>query len=82
MIKESDEEFPGFTTPIDELLKKFQEEGLMVVFGKHPESGNIFTIPAKTGNIEDDNIFPRYLISSEISDERLKKLSRDRKSVV
>ncbi|MEK7463366.1 MAG: hypothetical protein AAB621_03335 [Patescibacteria group bacterium] len=73
-IKRDEEKFPGYTTPIDELVERFKNEGMKVVLGEHPESGNVFILPAQSNDIENDSIFPRQLQVTEMVDERLKKL--------
>jgi len=78
-IKSLDEEFPGLTTPIDELIRRFESEGIKVVLGETPESGNIYILPSQSNNIEEDGIFPRQLQDDRVTDDRLKKLiSMDR----
>ncbi len=73
-IKADEEEFPGYATPIDELLKRFENEGLKVVLGKFPESGNVFILPQGSDDIENDNLFPRHLSTEGDIDERLLEL--------
>jgi len=73
-MRASEEEFPGYTTPIDELIERFEKEGMKVVLGKHPESGNVFILPAGSEDIEQDSIAPRQLQISDGMDERLKNL--------
>jgi len=70
-MKTDEEEFPGYTTPIDELIARFQNEGMKVVLGKNPDSGNIYILPAGSDDIEMDSVFPRQLFPSENLDERL-----------
>lgn len=72
--KEDDEELPGLVCPIDELLKKFKEEGMKVVFGVHPESGNVFIVPAQSEDIEWASLFPRQLQIKGEMDDSLKNL--------
>lgn len=36
-LKATDEEFPGYVTPIDGLLERFKNEGMKVVLGKNPK---------------------------------------------
>ena len=50
-IKAGEEEDPGYATPIDVLLERFQRHGMKVVLGKNPESGNIFILPPDTAHI-------------------------------
>jgi hypothetical protein len=64
-LKAVDEKFPGYTTPIDELIKRFESEGMKVVLGNDKESGNVFILPAGSNDIEKDSVFPRHLNVSE-----------------
>jgi hypothetical protein len=73
-MKNAEKEFPGYTTPIDELITRFKNEGIKVVLGKDPDSGNVFILPGQSNDIENDGIFPKYFQISEIMDEKLKKL--------
>lgn len=80
-LKDAEEGLPpGFVTPIDELLKRFEREGMKIVLGKHPQSGNIFIMPAETSVTDDDieanSIFPRHLQITDDMDGRLKRLIR------
>jgi len=72
--KAEEKEFAGYTTPIDELVERFKEEGIKVVLGKNPESGNIYILPLESDDIENDSIFPRQLQINEDMDEKLKEL--------
>lgn len=60
--------------PIDELLKKFTEEGLRVAFGEYSESGNVFILPAGSTEIEYESILPKHLLIQDGMDENLKNL--------
>ena len=71
---EVDTEYPDPTIPIDERIKRFKNEGMKVVLGKNPQSGNVYVLPAESGNIEMDGISPRQLQLSEGMDEKLKEL--------
>ncbi len=73
-IKADEEESPGYATPIDELIKRFEDEGMKVVFGKNPESGNVFILPLQSDDIENDSLFPKHLQISEGMNEKLKEL--------
>ncbi|MEI6528555.1 MAG: hypothetical protein WCO10_02690 [bacterium] len=73
-IKAEDEEYPGCTTPIDEIIKRFKAEGIKVVLGKDPESGNVYILPAQSSDIENDGLFPKVLITTEGMNDNLKKL--------
>ncbi len=73
-MKIDEVEYPGYTTPIDELIVRFQNEGMKVILGKDPSSGNIYILPANSANIEEDSVQPRQLEISETMDEKLKQL--------
>lgn len=72
--KATDEAFPGYTTPIDELIQKFQTQGMKVALGPHLEKGDVFLLPAESNDIGSDGVFPRQLEISEGMDDSLKKL--------
>ena len=73
-LKADEEDMPGMTTPIDELVAKFQAEGLKVTFGDHPASGNVFILPATATDVEMDSVFPRHLKVTAGMDPALKQL--------
>lgn len=73
-LKASDEEFPGCVTPIDELVERFRNEGMKVSLGAYSESEFVFILPAQSGDLRNDSVYPRHLQISETMDERLKKL--------
>ncbi len=73
-MKADENEYPGFTTPIDDIISRLQNEGMKVVLGKNPLSGNIYILPVGSNDIESDGIMPRQLQLSEGMDERLKTL--------
>jgi|SRR3989344_1834683 len=73
-IKAGEEEDPGYATPIDVLLERFQRHGMKVVLGKNPESGNIFILPRDSDDIEQDNLFPKHLDIHDGMDPKLIKL--------
>lgn len=45
-IKSEQDEYPGYTTPIDKLLVRFQNEGLKIVLTKDSNSENVLTLPS------------------------------------
>lgn len=73
-MKSAEEEFSGYATPIDELIERFENEGIKVSLGEYPESGNVFILPSGSDDIENDSVFPRHLQIDEAMDERLKQL--------
>ncbi len=74
-LKESDEQFPGYVTPIDELIKRFEKEGLrVVVFGKYTTE-EVYIQPMDSDFTDQENcLFPRDLLISDDMDEALKQL--------
>ena len=73
-LKKVGEEYPEYTTPIDELMEKYRTQGIKVVLGKSPESGNVFILPRDSDDIEMDNISPRQLELYDDMDDDLKRL--------
>jgi len=73
-MKSGEIEDPGYTTPIDEIIERCKNEGMKVVLGKNPQSGNVFVLPAQSDNIEIDSISPKRLQLSEGMNEYLKEL--------
>lgn len=73
-MKADEEEYPGYTTPIDELIERFKNEGMIVVLGHNPRSGNVYILPAQSTNIEMDSISPKQLQLSDRMNEQLKAL--------
>ena len=73
-MKAVEEEDPGYTTPIDEIIERFKNEGIKVVLGKNPQSGNVYVLPAESTNIEMDSISPRQLQINEGMNEKLREL--------
>ena len=73
-LKEDDEQCPGFVTPIDELIAKFEAQGMKVVLSGHAKSCNVFILPVGSNNVEMDSVLPKSLRLSEDMDPRLKKL--------
>lgn len=79
-MKADDEEFPGFTTPIDVLIERCLKEGIKVSQGQYPESGNAVILPAQSDDLRSDSILPKHLQISDTMDEKLKRfilLNRD-----
>jgi len=69
-----DAEFPGYTTPIDELLVRFEEEGMKILPGDNPDSRDVFIVPAGSDDAGMDSVLPRDLENVETLDERLQRL--------
>ncbi len=72
--KADDEEFPGYTTPIDEIIERCKKEGIKVVLGKHQESCSVFVLPAHSNSIEIDSFAPRQLEINAVEDDSLREL--------
>lgn len=73
-LKAVEEEFPGFATPIDELIERLSKEGFKVVFSADKASGNIFILPKNSDDIENDGLFPRHLAITNNMPDKLKRL--------
>ena len=74
-FKKVDEEYPGYTTPIDELLERFSSEGMKIILGKNPDSGNVFVLPCNSDDIESDSIpFLKLLDSNNETIKELRKM--------
>lgn len=73
-MKAGEEEDPGYTISIDDLVERFKNEGMKVVLGKNPQSGNVYVLPAQSSNIEMDSISPKQLQLSEGMNETLREL--------
>ncbi len=71
---------------IDELIKRFKNEGMRVTFGDTPKAGNVFVVPARSNEsqpsrppgvsnmvMQSDNLSPRHLQSSKVK-EKLEEL--------
>ena len=67
-MKKDEEEYPGYTTPIDTIKEAMQKDGIKIVLGNHPESGNVFVLPKSSNNIEEDSIALNQLEVVAISD--------------
>ncbi len=69
-LKAESDEFPGYATPIDDLIKRFEMEGVKIVI----EKGKVFVLPFNSTDIENDSIFPRFLKMTDDMDNNLKTL--------
>jgi hypothetical protein len=71
-IKSEEEEYPGYTRPIDERLERFKNEGMKLVFTKYsdinkPESCNILVMPGLS-DLNDTEIIENSLLLQNLSD--------------
>ena len=74
-MKKTDEDFPGYTTPIDEIVSRLKNEGMKIVLGEHPEDGMVYILPLQSNGIRVDSIRPKHLeINDTLKDERLLEL--------
>ncbi len=73
-MKAGDEDAPGYTTPTDEIIGRMKNEGMKIVLGKNPQSGNVYVLPAQSTDIEMDSMSPKRLQISEGMNEKLKEL--------
>jgi len=77
--KAGDEQYPGYTTPIDEILERFANEGMKITLGDFPKSANVFALPAQSKDIQMDSIPLRHLLIPDAMPENLKKLILSKK---
>ena len=73
IIKKNDEEYPGYVTPIDEIIEKMKIQGMKVVIGKDPASGNVWLLPKDSNDIS-DSILPKFLVINDEMEDNFKKL--------
>lgn len=73
-LKADRDEDSEYFTPVEELVARFESQGLKVVQGNDPSSINPFILPAQSNDIENDGIYPRYLQITDSMDEGLKRL--------
>ena len=73
IIKKNDEEYPGYVTSIDEIIEKMKIQGMKVVIGKDPASGNVWLLPKDSNDIS-DSILPKFLVINDEMEDNFKKL--------
>lgn len=73
-LQAADEECPGFSTPINELIPRCTASGIKVALGTNPGSGNVFILPKDSIDIGNDSIAPRNFKISNTMNPKLKKL--------
>ncbi len=73
-MKFDEEDYPGFAMPIDDLIKRFQGEGMKIILGNDPESGNFHILPSGSDDFKNDSLLPRHLEVNELMDPRIKEL--------
>jgi hypothetical protein len=64
----------GYTTPIDQILERCKQEGIKIVLGPHPESGNVFVLPAESDDIDMDSLLPYHLDATGVDNDDLRAL--------
>jgi hypothetical protein len=73
-LKAVDEEYPGYTTPTDEIIERMKKEGIKVVFGTDPKNGSVYLLPRGSNDIGQDMLLPKHLEVFEGMDESLRIL--------
>lgn len=79
-LKAVDEKYPGYTTPVDELIGKMKD-GIKIVLGEDPESGNVFVLPLSSNDVGKDSLLPRHLNPISEMDESLRSLILTQKAI-
>jgi len=72
-MKKDWEEAPDYVTNVDELISRFNKEGMKVVFMGDPFSGNIGILPAGSDD-PSDSLLPRLLDPNTVTDDTLLEL--------
>jgi hypothetical protein len=75
-LKSESDEFPGYSTHIDELIKRFDSEGFKIVI---TGGVNVFAMPAlcdstSAKDIEENTVFLKYFKITNDTDEDLNAL--------
>ena len=73
-IKADEEEFPGYGTPIDELLARCASEGMRVVVSKNAQSGNAWVVPMGSADELNDVILLKHLDENAVTDISMQEL--------
>ena len=81
-MKATEQEYPGYGTPVDKIIARMQSEGIKVVFGKRNqivtgediEGSNVHIMPAQSTDIVNESILPRQLKIIDGLNPRLRKL--------
>lgn len=73
-LKAEEEEYPGLATPIDEIIKKFEEQGIKIEIGKNPDGSNMFLLPKDSDDV-DDSLRLKHLNLGAIENKKLKKIA-------
>jgi len=73
-IEEVDFVEMGLVTPIDDVIEKFQREGMKVVLGDDPMAINVLVIPGPNTKIDADSFLIQNLDIIRFMDPRIVKL--------
>lgn len=79
-MRKEEEEFPGYVTPVDELIERFTAEGMRLELGwDDPNGVNIVAVPYESiintkNDSNKDSILISKLLSDNVPDEKLRKL--------
>jgi hypothetical protein len=73
-LKANDATSEGHCTPIDDLIQRFEKEGIRVAFGKYREDANVFIEPFENDGDVSDCISPKHLRIDASMDSRLIEL--------
>lgn len=73
-IKMAQSEFPGYSTPIDDLIARFKAEGMKVVLDKEGSGLNAMVVPWGSTDYDSDSVMFRNLQVYGMVDVRLKSL--------
>lgn len=68
------DEYPGYATPIDDLIKRLEASGCKVVVGGSSDAPTAFIIPGDSTDVDMDSVLPGSLKINEGMDPELKQL--------
>lgn len=70
----SDPYHPDRTPSIEARMQHFRNQGMKVVLGKNPQSGDVYILPRGSDDIEQDALFPKHLDIHDGMDPKLVEL--------
>ncbi len=72
-LKQDEEEYPGYATPIDDFIARCSAEGMKVVVSGREGNQDVFIHPAMSTD-ELDYVSPRHLVLEGIQNSDLRQL--------
>jgi len=76
LMIQTDIAYPDFSTPTDEIVEMCEKQGIKIVLGNHPDSGNVFVLPVDSNDIYMDSFAVHKLEVEHVSNPHLVELIR------